>query len=248
MSKVLLVTGAGRGIGAAVAILAAQQGYAVGVNYRRNSVAAHQLVAQISEAGGKAIPLPADVSSEAEVQGMFAELDRALGPLSALVNNAGILERQARLPAIDAARLQRIFAVNVFGSFYCARQAVQRMATSLGGSGGAIVNVSSIAARTGAPGEYIDYAASKGAMDSFTVGLAKEVAREGIRVNAVRPASIHTSIHADGGEPERIERLRPVIPLGRGGAPEEVARAILWLISEESSYCTGTFLHVTGGL
>ena len=247
MGKILLVTGASRGIGAATAVLAAQRGYAVCVNYLHNRAAAEAVVARITQAGGRAIAVAADISLEADVLHLYATIDRELGPLTALVNNAGILEQQQRTEAIDAARLQRIFATNVIGSFLCAREAVKRMSRHAGGNGGGIVNVSSVAARTGSPGEYVDYAASKGAIDSFTRGLAAEVAADGIRVNAVRPGFIHTDMHASGGEPDRIERVKHGVPLQRGGHAEEVAAAILWLLSDEASYTTGTFIDVAGG-
>lgn len=245
--KVALITGASRGIGAATALLAARQGYAVAVNYLKNQPAAARVVSQIEEAGGTAFALQADVSHEAGVSALFAEVDRHWGRLDSLVNNAGILEKQMRLVEMNASRLDRIFAANIVGPFLCAREAVKRMSTARGGPGGTIVNVSSIAARTGAPGEYVDYAAAKGALDTMTVGLSKEVAAEGIRVNGVRPALIHTDIHADGGEPGRVERLKDSTPMKRGGLAEEVAEAIVWLMSEKSSYSTGTFIDVTGG-
>ena len=247
MDGILLVTGAGRGIGAATAMLAARRGYAVCVNYLRNEAAAMQVVEEIEREGGRAIAIAADISVEADVLRLYESIDRQLGPITALVNNAGILERQGRVQSIDAARLQRVFATNVIGSFLCAREAVLRMSTAHGGSGGAIVNVSSVAARTGSPNEYVDYAASKGAIDSFTRGLAAEVAAEGIRVNAVRPGFIHTGMHASGGEPDRIERVKGLVPLGRGGQADEVAQAILWLLSAEASYTTGAFIDVAGG-
>lgn len=247
MGKVMLVTGASRGIGAATARLAAAHGYAVCINYFANGQPAEAMAAEIVRKGGRAIAVRADVSVEADVVRLFETVDRSLGRLTALVNNAGVLERQMRVEEMSAARLGRVFAVNVTGSFLCAREAVRRMAKRRGGAGGTIVNVSSAAARLGAPGEYVDYAASKGAIDALTIGLAQEVAGEGIRVNAVRPAFIHTDIHAAGGEPDRIERVEPLIPLQRGGEPEEVARAILWLSSDEASYSTGTFIDVSGG-
>lgn len=246
-SQVVLVTGGSRGIGAATALLAAGQGYAVGVNYRRDEAAAASVVAQIVAAGGRAVALQADVSDEADVVAMFQRLDEALGPLTALVNNAGILETQMRVEAMDAARIGRILATNVTGTLLCCREAVRRMSTRHGGHGGAIVNVSSVAAKTGSPGEYVDYAASKGAMDTLTVGLAQEVAQEGIRVNAVRPGFIYTGMHADGGEPGRVDRVKTFVPMRRGGQPDEVAQAILWLLSPQASYTTGTSIDVAGG-
>lgn len=246
-SQVVLVTGGSRGIGAATAVLAAERGYAVGVNYRLDADAAASIVQRITEAGGRAVALRADVSDEADVVAMFARLDETLGPVTALVNNAGILETQMRVDAMDAARIGRILATNVTGTLLCCREAVRRMSTRHGGLGGAIVNVSSVAAKTGSPGEYVDYAASKGAMDSLTVGTAQEVAQEGIRVNAVRPGFIYTGMHADGGEPGRVERVKAFVPMRRGGQPEEVAEAILWLLSTQAAYSTGTFIDVAGG-
>lgn len=244
---VLLVTGAGRGIGAATAWLAAQRGYAVCINYLREQHAANALAQRIVDSGGRAVALRADIADEAQVVRLFDECTSQLGPLAGLVNNAGVLAPQSPLVAMDAARLQRVFAINVFGTMLCAREAVRRMSTDNRGAGGAIVNVSSAASRLGSPGEYVDYAASKGAVDTFTMGLAKEVAGQGIRVNAVRPGFILTTIHASGGEPDRVARLRDAIPMRRGGDPEEVARAILWLISAEASYTTGALLDVSGG-
>lgn len=243
----ILITGASQGIGAATARLAAAHGYAVCINYRKNKAAATLLVQEIESNGGKAIAIQADVAAEAEVVKLFQEVYIALGPLNALVNNAGIVEPQMRLDQMDSERLQRIFATNVTGSFLCAREAVRRMSTRHGGHGGVIVNVSSMAAQLGAPGEYIDYAATKAAVDALTIGLSKEVATEGIRVNGVRPGIIDTEIHARGGEPNRIERLKDSIPMKRGGLPQEVANAILWLVSAEASYSTGAFINVSGG-
>jgi NAD(P)-dependent dehydrogenase (short-subunit alcohol dehydrogenase family) len=245
--QALVVTGASRGIGAAVAQLAAARGFRICVNYHRQREAAEQIVNAIRQQGGAAVAIQANVSDEAAVVRLFESATQELGPISALVNNAGTVERQSRLENFDLARLQRIFAINVFGSFLCAREAVLRMSTKHGGHGGSIVNVSSGAARFGSPNEYIDYAATKGAIDTFTLGLAKEVAEENIRVNAVRPGFIYTDIHAAGGEPNRIERVKIQVPMQRGGRPEEVANAILWLLSEEASYVTGSILDVTGG-
>jgi NAD(P)-dependent dehydrogenase (short-subunit alcohol dehydrogenase family) len=247
MDKVLIVTGGSRGIGAATARLGAQRGYAVCVNYVSNRKAADDVVADIERGGGKAIAVAADVSSEPDVVRMFETVDKSLGRVTALVNNAGTLEKQMRLEQMDAARLARMFAVNVTGCFLCAREAVRRMSTRHGGEGGAIVNVSSGAARLGSPGEYVDYAACKGAIETMTIGLAREVADEGIRVNAVRPGHIYTEIHALGGEPGRVDRVKASVPMKRGGQPEEPARAILWLLSDEASFSTGTFIDVTGG-
>ena len=247
MNQVLLVTGGSRGIGAATATMAARKGYAVCVNYRRSQAAAQEVVDTIRAGGGDAFAERADVSIEADVQRLCSRVDEVFGPMTALVNNAGILETQMRLEEMTAERIDRVFAANVRSCFLCSREAVRRMSTSRGGSGGAIVNVSSAASRSGSPGEYVDYAASKGAIDTLTTGLAKEVAAEGIRVNAVRPAFIYTQIHASGGEPDRVDRVKQSIPMRRGGSPEEVASAILWLLSEEASYATGTFLDLAGG-
>src|SRR5512143_1101587 len=246
MSAVIVVTGASRGIGAAPARLAAARGYAVCVNYLSAAREAAVLADDIGAAGGRAIAVRADVAVEADVVALFAAVDRQLGRVSALVNNAGTLEKQMRVEAMDGARLARVFATNVTGSFLCAREALRRMSTRHGGSGGAIVNVSSAAARLGSAGEYVDYAASKGAIDTFTLGLAREVADEGIRVNAVRPGVIATEIHASGGDPQRAERMGPALPMRRAGTPDEVARAIVWLSSSEASYCTGAILDVSG--
>ncbi|MBF6593726.1 MAG: SDR family oxidoreductase [Thermaceae bacterium] len=246
MSKVLLITGGGRGIGAATARLAAAEGYGLCLNYQHNREAAEAL-AQELRAQTRAITVQADVALEPDVSRLFETVDRELGQLTALVNNAGIVEIQSRLEDMSAERLQRVFDTNILGSFLCAREAVRRMSTKNGGSGGAIVNVSSAASRIGSPGEYIDYAASKGAVDSLTLGLSKEVALEGIRVNAVRPGFIYTEIHARGGEPNRVERVKELVPMKRGGTAEEVAEAILWLLSDKASYITGALLDVAGG-
>jgi NAD(P)-dependent dehydrogenase (short-subunit alcohol dehydrogenase family) len=243
----VVVTGGGRGIGAATARLAAQRGYAVCVNYRRQRETAEAVVGEIVSGGGRAIAVAGDVALEADVLRLFEACEGALGAPVGLVNNAGVLEAQGRLEEMALERWQRVFATNVFGAFLCAREAVRRMSTRNGGRGGSIVNVSSGAARSGSPGEYIDYAASKGALDTMTVGLARELAQEGIRVNAVRPGFIYTALHASGGEPGRVERVKSRVPMQRGGTPEEVARAIVWLLSDEASYTTGAFLDVTGG-
>lgn len=244
----LIITGASRGIGAATALLASKAGYAIAVNYNRNYATAHNIVEAIRTSGGTAEAICADISTEKGVLHLFAQADSLLpGQLTGLVNNAGILETQMRLEDMDVARLERIFTTNITGQFLCAREAVKRMSTTHGGSGGAIVNVSSLAAKTGAPNEYLDYAASKAALDALTIGLSKEVAAEGIRVNGVRPAFIYTDIHADGGEPGRVDRIKDSIPMKRGGTPEEVAQAILWLLSDKASYATGTFIDLAGG-
>jgi NAD(P)-dependent dehydrogenase (short-subunit alcohol dehydrogenase family) len=247
MSRVMVVTGAGRGIGAATARLAAQRGYAVCLNYLRDAKSAEGVASGIRASGGKALAVAGDVSREEDVLRLFEACDRELGRLDALVNNAGIVVTRSRVESMSAERLQRMFSVNAVGAFLCAREAIRRMSTRHGGKGGAIVNVSSGAARLGSPGEWVDYAASKGAIDTMTLGLAKELADEKIRVNCVRPGFVNTDIHADAGEPNRIERLRDTIPMKRGGEPEEVARAILWLLSDEASYSTGALLDVTGG-
>jgi NAD(P)-dependent dehydrogenase (short-subunit alcohol dehydrogenase family) len=247
MSKVLVVTGGGRGIGAATALLAAKRGYAVAVNYLKNSEAADRVVEKIAKAGGRALAIAADVSVEEDVVAIFAETDRMLGRVTGLVNNAGIVDLRSRVEDMSAERIQRMLAVNVTGSFLCAREAVKRMSSRNGGNGGAIVNVSSVAARLGGPGDYVDYAASKGAIDSFTIGLAKEVGGEGIRVNAVRPGVIRTEIHATSGDPGRVDRIASSTPLLRAGEAEEIARSIVWLLSDEASYITGALLDVSGG-
>ncbi len=247
MDRVIIITGASRGIGAATARLAAAQGYAVGVNYLHHRTAADAVVAHIQAGGGRALAVAGDVAAEDQVERLFQAVEQSLGPITALVNNAGILEPQARVEDMDSARLQRVLATNVSGAFLCAREGIRRMSRRHGGHGGAIVNVSSMAARLGAPNEYVDYAASKAAIDALTIGLAKEVAAEGIRVNAVRPGVIYTDIHASGGEPERVERVKVAVPMQRGGQPEEVAQAILWLLSDAASYVTGSFVDVSGG-
>jgi NAD(P)-dependent dehydrogenase (short-subunit alcohol dehydrogenase family) len=244
---VILITGASRGIGAATARLAAAQGYAVCVNYRDRQDAADAVVADIAREGGRALAVKADVAIEADVMRLFETVDRELGTLQALVNNAGIIARQSRVEAMDGERLTRVFATNVTGAFICAREAVRRMSTAHGGAGGTIVNVSSRAAGLGAPNEYVDYAASKAAIEAMTIGLAREVAAEGIRVNGVRPGIIYSDIHASGGDPGRVDRLAPTVPMKRGGDVVEVARAILWLLSADASYSTGTFIDVSGG-
>jgi len=250
--RTVLVTGGSRGIGAAAALCCAELGFDVVVNYTRDAGAAQAVVDRVVALGRRAIALQADVSVEAQVLAMFAQLDAAqadarIAPLHGLVNNAGVVDRAARVEQIDAARLQRMFAINVFGSFLCAREAVKRLSTRHGGPGGAIVNLSSAAARLGGAGQYVDYAAAKGAIDTFTTGLAREVAAEGIRVNAVRPGIIETDIHASGGQPDRAQQLAPQVPMQRAGTADEVGRAIAWLISDAASYTTGSLLDVTGG-
>ena len=246
-APIMLITGGSRGIGAATALAAAQAGYAVAVNYHSNSLAADEVVRSIRESGGQAMALQADVSREDEVMAMFGRIDAKWGPLAALVNNAGVVDVSSRVDGMSVARLSRMLNTHVLGSFVCAREAVLRMSTRHGGSGGAIVNLSSAASKLGSPGQYVDYAACKGAIDTFTIGLAKEVASEGIRVNAVRPGIIETDIHASGGEPDRAQRLAPQVPMQRPGSAQEVANAILWLLSSEASYCTGALLDVGGG-
>ena len=246
-APVLLVTGGSRGIGAATALLAAKAGYAVAVNYQSNSLAADEVVRSIRDSGGQAMALQADVSREDEVMAMFARIDAKWGPLAALVNNAGVVDVSSRVDAMGVARLSRMLNTHVLGSFVCAREAVLRMSTRHGGTGGGIVNLSSAASKMGSPGQYVDYAACKGAIDTFTIGLAKEVAAEGIRVNAVRPGIIETDIHASGGEPDRAQRLAPQVPMQRPGSAQEVANAIVWLLSPQASYCTGALLDVGGG-
>ncbi|MEO8807585.1 MAG: SDR family oxidoreductase [Burkholderiaceae bacterium] len=245
--RTVLVTGGGRGIGAATSLRCAQQGWAVAVNYSSGEAPAAAIVAQIRAAGGTALAVQADVSDEVQVLAMFATIERELPPLGALVNNAGVVDVQARVDVMSLPRLQRMFAINVFGSFLCAREAVKRLSTRHGGRGGVIVNLSSAASRIGAPGQYVDYAAAKGAIDVFTMGLAKEVALEGIRVNAVRPGIIETEIHASGGLPDRAKQMAPLVPMQRAGSADEVAQAIVWLMSDASSYTTGSIVDVTGG-
>lgn len=247
MDKIMLITGASRGIGAATALLAAQQGWAVAVNYHAQAAAADAVVAQIRAQGGRALSVQADVADEAQVLAMFATVDAQLGRLTALVNNVGVVDVTARVEDMSVARLRRMFDTNVIGSIVCAREAVRRMSTRHGGAGGAIVNVSSAAARLGSAHQYVDYAASKGAIDSFTLGLAREVAADGIRVNAVRPGLIETDIHASGGLPERVRDLAHQVPMQRGGTSEEVAQSIVWLLSDAASYTTAALLDVSGG-
>ena len=245
--KIVLVTGGSRGIGAAIAVLAARKGYAVAVNYTANSLAADEVVRQIRADGGTAITVQADVAEEDQVMAMFAKVDAKLGRLTALVNNAGVVDISQRVDEMSGQRLRRMFDINVLGSFYCAREAVRRMSTRHGGTGGAIVNVSSAASRLGSPGQYVDYAAAKGAIDVMTMGLAKEVAAEGIRVNAVRPGLIETDIHASGGLPNRVRDLAHQVPMQRGGTADEVAQAIVWLLSDAASYTTATLMDISGG-
>jgi NAD(P)-dependent dehydrogenase (short-subunit alcohol dehydrogenase family) len=247
MSKVLLITGGSRGIGAATALLAAQDGWTVAVNYASQAQAAQEVVQQIRAWGGQALAVQADVANESQVLAMFALIDAQLGPLSGLVNNAGVVDVTARLDEMSSARIRRMFDINVMGSMVCAREAVRRMSTRHGGGGGSIVNVSSAATRLGSAGQYVDYAASKGAIDAFTIGLAKEVAAEGIRVNAVRPGLIDTDIHASGGLPTRVSDLQHLVPAQRGGTAQEVAQGIVWLLSDKASYTTMSFLDISGG-
>jgi NAD(P)-dependent dehydrogenase (short-subunit alcohol dehydrogenase family) len=247
MNKVLLVTGGSRGIGAATALMAAQSGWAVAVNYTANSLAADEVVRQIRASGGQAMSVQADVADEAQVLRMFEHIDAKFGRLTGLVNNAGVVDVTAHVDEMSVARWKRMFDINVIGSMICAREAVRRMSTRHGGEGGSIVNVSSAASRLGSPGQYVDYAAAKGAIDAFTIGLAKEVAAEGVRVNAVRPGLIETEIHASGGLPNRVKELQHLVPAQRGGTAEEVAQGIVWLLSDAASYTTMSFLDISGG-
>ncbi|MEO7939114.1 MAG: SDR family oxidoreductase [Burkholderiaceae bacterium] len=247
MKPLVLITGGSRGIGAAIALRAAAEGYGVAVNYARDAVAAEAVVAQIRAGGGTALALQADVADAAQVVAMFRQIDQTLGPLTALVNNAGVVDMAARLDQMDWQRLRRMFDINVLGTFVCSREALLRMSQRHGGPGGAIVNISSVAARLGGAGQYVDYAASKGAIDTFTVGLAKEVATEGVRVNAVRPGIIETDIHASGGQPDRAQQMAPAVPMQRAGSAEEVANAVIWLLSPQAAYVTGTIVDVSGG-
>ncbi len=248
MDKIVLITGGSRGIGAACALLAARQGWAVAVNYTRDAAAADAIVQQIRAMdGGRAIAVQADVADEAQVLAMFQRVDAELGRLTALVNNAGVVDTSQRLEDMSVARWRRMLDINVIGSLVCAREAVRRMSTRHGGSGGSIVNMSSAASRLGGSGQYVDYAASKGAIDSLTIGLAKEVAAEGIRVNAVRPGLIETDIHASGGQPDRVRQLAHLVPMGRGGSADEVAQAVVWLMGDGASYTTMSLMDVSGG-
>jgi NAD(P)-dependent dehydrogenase (short-subunit alcohol dehydrogenase family) len=246
-AKILLITGGSRGIGAATARLAAERGYDVAVNYTRDAQAAESVVQQIMAMGRKAIAVQADVSDEAQVLAMYAGIDAELGPLTALVNNAGVVDKAQRLDEMSVARWERMLRINVIGSLLCAREAVKRMSTKHQGAGGAIVNLSSVAATLGSPATYIDYAASKGAIDTFTVGLARELAAEGVRVNAVRPGIIDTEIHASGGMADRVTQISAQLPMHRAGTAQEVASAIVWLLSDEASYTTGAIIDVSGG-
>ena len=247
MDKVIVITGGSRGIGAATAVLAARQGYRICINYLADDAAAHEVLAQVRALGAKAIAVRADVSDEEEIIRLFLEVDEQLGPVTALVNNAGTVGLKSRVDELSELRIMHTLKTNVLGPILCAKHAVLRMSPRYGGQGGNIVNVSSVASRLGSPGESVDYAASKGALDTFTLGLSKELAGEGIRVNAVRPGYIFTDFHALSGDPGRVSKLEPIIPMGRGGRPEEVAEAIVWLLSDKASYTTGTFLDLGGG-
>ena len=246
-APVILITGGSRGVGAATARLAAAQGYDVAISFVANESAALSVASDVEALGRRALPVRADNADPAQVAALFAAIDKAFGRLDVLVNNAAMLARQSRLEDLDFERVRRVFAVNSIGPILCAQQAVKRMSTRYSGRGGSVINISSASARLGSPNEYVDYAASKGAVETFTTGFAKEVAREGIRVNCIRPGHIYTEMHASGGEPDRVNRVKDTVPMGRGGQPEEVARAILWLASAEASFITGTFLDVTGG-
>ncbi|WP_448651429.1 glucose 1-dehydrogenase [Pseudomonas fluorescens] len=246
-SPVILITGGSRGVGAATARLAAARGYDVAISYVSDEAAAHAVAEDVKAAGRRALAIRADSADPEQVAALFAAIDREFGRIDVLVNNAAILGLQSRLEDLDFARMQRVFAVNAIGPMLCSQHAIKRMSHRYNGQGGVVINISSGAARLGSPNEYVDYAASKGALESFTIGFAKEVARDGIRVNCIRPGHIYTDMHASGGEPGRVDRVRDSIPMGRGGQPEEVARAILWLASDEASFITGTFLDVTGG-
>ena len=243
----MIITGASRGIGAATALLAAERGFDIAVNFASNQAAADQVVAAVKAKGRRAFALAGDVASEADMLKLFEACDQRLGKLTCLVNNAGVVDVKARVDQMSVARMKRMFDINVIGSMVCAREAVKRMSKKFGGKGGTIVNLSSAAARLGAPGQYVDYAAAKAAIDGFTLGLAREVANEGIRVNAVRPGIIDTEIHASGGEPDRVAQSIGMVPMQRGGTAEEIAHAILWLASDESAYTTGAVIDATGG-
>ena len=247
MTGSVIVTGGSRGIGRAIALGAAQKGYEVCVNYLGNEAAAREVVTEIEAGGGAAIAMQADMAKEADILRMFEAVDAKLAPLAGLVNNAGIVDKASKVADMSLERLERMFSINITGPFLCAREAIRRMSTAHGGKGGSIVNISSVAAKLGSPNEYVDYAASKGAIDVMTIGLSKEVAAEGIRVNAVRPGVVYTDIHASGGEPGRVDRVKSMVPMLRGGEPREIADAVLWLMSEEASYVTGALLDVSGG-